>query len=160
MYCTGIQKIEFGEIAVDGGCATTFDRLGDTRTGTLNINASDDQTQDITVEEKDDPIMQTVSTKGTQDISWSMVDWDNDILMAVFGGAVVNTQWQAPDQSPDVEKSLKITPRSGKPYIWPRVKTTAKVNYDSQGKIFQLDVTCRKLKPAKAGVSSFMWGEP
>ena len=160
MLVTGIQKIEFGEIAPDGGVATTFDALGRTREGTLSFNAADDQTQDINVEEQDDPVMQVVTTKGTLDIGWSMVDWDTDVMIALFGGSVVNNQWQAPDQSPTIEKSLKITPRDGKPFIYPRVKATAKVNYDSTGKIFQLDVTCRKLKPEKTGEPGFMWGEP
>jgi len=158
MLCKGIQTIEFGEIASDGGVATTFDVLGRTRENTLQFNAADDQTQDIMVEEQDDPVAQTVTTKGTLDISWSMVDWDTDVLIALFGGTVVNNQWQAPDQSPTVEKSLKITPMDGNPFTYPRVKVTTKVNYDSQGKIFQLDVSCRKLKPEKAGESSFMWG--
>ena len=159
-YVTGIQKIEFGEIAPDGGCATVFAALGYTREGTLAFNVSDDQTQDINVEELDDPIMQTVTTKGTTDISYSMTDFDNDNMVSVFGGQVVNNQYQAPDQTPVVEKSLKITPRTGKPFIYPRVKMTGKINYDSTGKIFQIDVTCRKLKPEKVGVPSFMWGEP
>jgi len=159
MLCTGIFEIGFGTIASDGGVAPTFARLGRTREGTLAFNASDDQTQDINVEEQDDPIMQTVTTKGTLDISWSMVDWDDTILTSVLGGTVVNNQWQAPDQSPDVEKSLRVKPKSGKPFIYPRVKVTGKVNYDSTGKIFQLDITCRKLKPEKAGTPSFMWGE-
>ena len=158
MLCTGIFGIEFGDIEADGGVAQAFGALGRTREGTLQFNAADDQTQDITVEEQDDPIMQTIASKGTLDINWSMVDWDDDVMMALFGGSVVNTQWQAPDQSPTVEKSLRITPKDGKPFTFPRVKTTAKVNYDSQGKIFQLDVTCRKLKPEKAGEPGMTWG--
>jgi hypothetical protein len=158
-YCTGIFKIEFGDIPPDGGLAASFAALGYTREGTLAFNVTDDQTQDINVEELDDPIMQTVTTKGTTDISWSQVDWDNDVMLAYFGGAVVNNQWQAPEQSPTLEKALKITPKDGKPFIYPRVKVTAKVNYDSTGKIFQLDVTCRKLKPEKTGISAFMWGD-
>jgi hypothetical protein len=159
MLVTGIFGIEVGEIAPDGGVATSFAALGRTREGTLAFNAADDQTQDIMVEEQDDPVMQTVTSKGTLDVSWSMVDWDADVMTALFGGSVVNDQWQAPDQSPTVEKSLKIRPKDGKPFIYPRVKMTGKVNYDSQGKIFQLDVTCRKLKPEKVGQSAFMWGE-
>ena len=160
MYCTGIFGIEFGDIAPDGGVASAFAALGQTRQGTLAFNAADDQTQDIFVEEQDDPIMQTVTTKGTLDISWSMVDWDTDIMIALFGGVEVNGQWQAPPQTPTLEKSLKIRPKDGKPFIYPRVKTTGKVNYDSTGKIFQIDVTCRKLTPEKVGEPPFMWGEP
>ena len=160
MLCTGIFAIEFGDIESDGGCATTFDALGRTRKGTLAFNAADDQTQDINVEEQDDPIMQTVTTKGALDISWSMVDWDTDIMIALFGGTEVNGQWQAPPQSPTVEKSLKIKPKDGKPFIYPRTKVTGKVNYDSTGKIFQVDITCRKLTPEKVGEPPFMWGEP
>ena len=158
MLCTGIFGIEFGDIAMDGGVATTFATLGRTREGSLAFNASDDQTQDIMVEEQDDPVMQTVTSKGTLDVSWSMVDWDPDIMVAVFGGIVVGGQWQAPDQSPTLEQSLRITPKDGNAFTYPRVKVTGKVNYDSTGKIFQIDVTCRKLKPEKAGTPSFMWG--
>ena len=92
MLCTGIFSIEVGAIASDGGVSTTFAPLGRTREGTLAFNASDDQTQDINVEEQDDPIMQTVTTKGTLDISWSMTDWENSILTSIFAGSVVNNQ--------------------------------------------------------------------
>jgi hypothetical protein len=160
MLCTGIFGIKFGDIAADGGIATGFAALGRTREGTLAFNASDDQTQDINVEEQDDPVMQTVTTKGTLDLNWSMVDWDNDVMISVFGGQVVNGQWQAPDQTPTVEKSLRVEPKDGKAFIYPRVKVTGKVNYDSTGKIFQIDITCRKLKPNKAGTPGFMWGDP
>jgi hypothetical protein len=158
MLCKGIFGIQVGAIQTDGGVATAFAALGRTREGTLAFNATDDQTQDINVEEQDDPVDQTITTKGTLDISWSMVDWDADVLQSVFGGTVVNDVWQAPDQSPTVEKSLKITPRDGNPFTYPRVKMTGKVNYDSTGKIFQIDVTCRKLQPTKAGTPNFMWG--
>ena len=159
MLVTGIKQIAFGDIEADGGEATTYDTLGRTREGTISFNAADDQTQDINVEEQDDPVMQVITTKGTLDISYSMVDWSDDILIALLGGSVVNNQWQAPEQSPTIEKSFKITPRDGNPFIYPRVKVTTKVNYDSTGKIFQLDVTCRKLKPTKAGEPGFKWGE-
>jgi len=160
MLCTGIFGIKFGDIASDGGIATSFAALGRTREGTLAFNVTDPQTQDITVEEQDDPVMQTETAKGTTDASWSMVDWENAVMMSIFGGAVVNGQWQAPDKSPKIEKSLRIEPEAGNAFIYPRVKVTAKVNYDSSGKIFQIDITCRKLQPEKAGTPSFMWGDP
>ena len=160
MTCKGIFSIEFGDIAPDGGVATTFERWGRTRENTLAFSPSDAQTTDINVEEEDDPIDQVETSKKTLDISWSQVDWDDDVLISYFGGAVVNNQWQAPDQSPLVEKSLRIKPKSGKAFIYPRVKVTANENYDSSGKLFQLDIKCRKLKPEKAGVGAFMWGEP
>jgi len=159
MLVSGIFKIELGTIANDGGCATTFAALGRTREGTLSIDTTDDQTNDIKVEEQDEPVLQTISSKGTLDVKWSMVDWDTDVMTALFGGSVVSGQWQAPDQSPTVEKSLRITPKDGKPFIFPRVKVSAKINYNASDKLFMLELTCRKLKPEKAGEPGLMWGE-
>ena len=160
MVVTGIFGIEFGDIAPDGGVATTFAALGRTRENTLAFSPTEAQSTDITVEEEDDPIKRVITSKKLLDITWSMVDWSNDVLIALFGGTEVNGQWQSPDQSPTVEKSLKIKPKDGKPFIYPRVDVTANENYDSTGKIFQLAIKCRKLKPEKVGTSAFMWGEP
>jgi hypothetical protein len=97
---------------------------------------------------------------GGLQLQWSLTDWDADVLTALWGGTVVDEQWQEPAVLPTVEKSLRIEPREGKPFIYPRVQLTAQIQYDTTGKIFQIQVTADKLQPAKAGTPAFMWGDP
>jgi len=158
MIVKGITSIEFGDIAVDGGVATTFAALGRTRRDTFSFNPTDAQTTNIEVEEQDDPIDIIVNTPASLSMQWSQVDWDTDVLEEIWGGATVNGQWQAPDQEATVEKSLKVTPQTGNAFTFPRVKLTAVPQYDTTGKMFQLQITAQRLQPEKAGTPKMMWG--
>ena len=93
-------------------------------------------------------------------ITWNVTDWDTDILQELWGGTVVDGQWREPALIPTIERSLRIEPRQGKPFIYPRVQLTAQIQYDTTGKILQIAVTADKLAPMKAGTPAFLWGDP
>lgn len=158
-YQVLINAIKVGEIAADGGVATAFAALGRTRKDTLAFNVTQPTFQKIMVEEQDTPVLNVMTEPGGLQIQWTLVDWDTDVLTSLWGGAVVNGQWQEPDAVPIVEKSLRIEPKAGKPFIYPRVQLTAQIAYDTTGKIFQIAVTADKLQPLKAGTPAFMWGD-
>jgi hypothetical protein len=159
-YQVLINAIKVGDIASDGGIATSFAPLGRTRKDTLTFNVTAPTKQKIFVEEQKNPILNVTTEEGTLQMQWTLVDWDNAVMLALWGGAVVNGQWQEPDTLPVIEKSLRIEPKTGKPFIYPRCEITAQIEYDTTGKIFQIVVTAEKLQPDKAGVSAFMWGDP
>ena len=159
-YQVLINAIKVGAIAPDGGEATVYAPLGRTRKDTLTFNVTAPTKQKIFVEEQKTPILNVTTEEGTTQMQWKLVDWDNDVLTGLWGGAVVNGQWQEPDVLPTIEKSLRIEPKTGKPFIYPRCEITAQIEYDTTGKIFQIAVTAEKLQPDKTGVPAFMWGDP
>ncbi|MDR1454109.1 MAG: hypothetical protein LBJ01_00500 [Tannerella sp.] len=159
-YQVLINAIKVGIIASDGGVATSFAALGNTRKDTLSFNTTAPTFQKIMVEERDTPILNVMTDPGGLQMQWALTDWDADILTALWGGTVVDEQWLEPAILPTVEKSLRIEPRQGKPFIYPRVQLTAQIQYDTTGKIFQIQVTADKLQPMKAGTPAFMWGDP
>jgi hypothetical protein len=158
-YQVLINAIKVGDIASNGGIATTFAALGNTRKDTLTFNPTAPTFEKIKVEEKDSPILNVTTDPGGLQIQWTLTDWDADILVELWGGTVVNDQWQEPDTLPIVEKSLRIEPKQGKPFIFPRCQLTAQIQYDTTGKIFQIVVTAEKLQPTKSGTPAFMWGD-
>lgn len=159
-YQVLISAIKVGNIASDGGVATAFASLGNTRKDTLTFNTTQPTKQKVFVEEQDSPILNVTTEAGSTTMSWSLVDWDSDVLVDLWGGAVVDDQWQEPATLPTVEKSLRIEPRQGKPFIFPRCEITAQIEYDTTGKIFQIAVTAEKLAPTLVGTPAFMWGDP
>jgi hypothetical protein len=158
-YQVKIKAIEVGDIESDGGVATTFAALGNTRRDTLAFNPTAPTFEKIHVEEQDTPVLNVMTDAGGLQLAWTLVDWDADVLTELWGGTTVNGQWQEPDIIPTVEKSLRIEPREGKPFIYPRVQLSAQIQYDTTGKLFQIAVTAEKLQPGKAGTPAFMWGE-
>jgi hypothetical protein len=159
-YQVLINAIKVGDIAPDGGVATVFAALGRTRKDTLTFNVTQPTKQKIFVEEQKSPILNVTTEEGTMNMQWKLTDWDADLLVSLWGGSVVNGQWQEPDVQPVIEKSLRIEPRTGKPFIFPRCEITAQIEYDTTGKLFQIIVTAEKLQPDKAGTPAFMWGDP
>jgi hypothetical protein len=155
-----IKNILVGTIASDGGVATVFASLGYTRKDTLVYNTTAPTFQPIEAEEIDTPALNVKTASEKVQIQWNIFQWDVDVLTSIWGGTVVDGQWQAPDASPTVEKSLRIEPRDGKPFIYPRVQLTAQVQYDTTGKIFQIAMSADVLQPLKAGTPSWMWGDP
>jgi hypothetical protein len=154
-----INAIKFGEIANDGGVASTFAELGRVRKDTLNFNPQPPTKEKIFVEEQDSPVLSVTTAAATLTMSFSIVDWSPEILQALWGGTVVGDQWQEPAVLPTVEKSLRIEPRVGKPFIYPRCEITANIEYDTTGKIFQIAVSAEKLQPNKVGEPALMIGD-
>jgi hypothetical protein len=160
MFQVLINAIKVGEIAPDGGEATTYAALGRTRKDTLTFTPTAATKQKIFAEEQKNPVLNVTTEESSLSLGWSLIDWEVDVLTELWGGSVVNGQWQEPDTLPTVEKSLRIEPKVGKPFIYPRVEITADIEYDTTGKIFQIAVKAEKLQPNKAGTPAFMWGDP
>jgi hypothetical protein len=135
-YQVKIKAIEVGDIESDGGVATTFAALGNTRRDTLAFNPTAPTFEKIHVEEQDTPVLNVMTGTGGLQLNRTLVDRDADVLTELWGGTVVNGQWQEPDIIPTVEKSLRIEPRQGRPFIFPRVQLLVQIQYDTTGKAF------------------------
>jgi len=160
MFQVGISAIKWGNLASDGDVAPTFEEVGNTYKNVLSMNTTDDTTEDVYIEEADDPVLTVTTQKGYQELTWQTIDWTTDKLVAVFGGTVVNDQWKADANAPIVEKSLRIEPREGNPYIYPRVRLYPTVTKENSGAgLWLLNIRARVMKPTKAGVPTWMWGD-
>lgn len=154
-----LEKLEVGSIAADGGVSTTFAALGRTFKDSASITQEDSEMHDFEVEEQDDPVASVLVKKGSTTIKWELIDWDVDVLETLWGGTVNAGVWHEPDVLPEVEQSVRLTPKIGKPFTYPRCKVTAKIEYTAgRTGIARIIVTAKKLKPTKAGEPAFMWG--
>lgn len=161
-YLTGIAKIEIGDIAVDGGPATAFATVGMIYRDTARMEQAEGEVFEHEVEDVDDPVVM-VPTKGRTTIEWVVVDFTPSNLVKVLGGAVTGTapneKWEGPDTAVVIEKSVKLTPKTGKAITLPRVSLRARINYAlSKSGIAQVIITGTVLQPAKTGVKSIIFG--
>ena len=157
---TGISKIEIGDIAVDGGVSTSFAVLGNTYKDTATLEQAEGEVIEHEVEEAEDPVV-IVPTKGRTTIQFSIIDFTPATLVKVLGGAVTGVapaeKWEAPDVASIIEKSVKITPKSGVPITMPRVSLRARVTYPlTRAGIAQVVITGTVLQPDKVGTKSII----
>lgn len=156
---TGIGKIEFGEIAADGGVSTTFAAWGYTLEGSAAINTDDPTETEFKVEEID-AALDTDVTAGKMSLTLTIADPDEETLVNIFGGAKTGTGaatvYTFPTANPVVEKSIKVTPKKGLGIIVPRAKLTGKFSSEvGRGKLLGIEITGTILQPTKSGVGKF-----
>jgi len=155
-----MTSIEVGPPEADGGLSKQMAPLGRTYRETASITQEENTIQDFEVEEQDEPVISIVTKKGVTNIKWDVVDFDPLDIKKVWGGEVVNDSWHETGELPKVEMSVKLTPKVGKPFIFPRCLVSAVLVYNvTRTDIARIRVTARKLKPEKAGVPSLIWGD-
>jgi hypothetical protein len=161
-YLTGIAKIEIGEIAADGGPATVFETVGQIYKDTARMEQAEGDVVEHQVEESDDPVVM-VPSKGKTTLEWGVIDFTPANLVKILGGAVTGTapneKWEAPDTAVTIEKSVKITPKTGKPITMPRVSLRSRINYAlSKSGIAQVIIAGTVLQPTKTGIKPIIVG--
>jgi hypothetical protein len=158
VYTIGLAKIEIGAIANDGGMGTILAQLGYTNQDSCTLTQEDPETTDFYAEEQDDPVV-SFSKAGKTTFSFSIMNPDVNVLAALLGGTIVEAEgkepvWNAPATMPDIEKSVKITPKQGLVFEIPRMKIAAKINGQfSKSNVFVIDVAGTVLQPAKANAA-------
>jgi hypothetical protein len=158
----GVASIQIGAIASDGDVSTTFAALGVTYKDTADITQTQDSDTEHTCEESDEPFVIVPGIKKTA-IKWSITDATPATLAAILGGTATGTapadSWTAPATTSIVEKSVKITPFSGKVITFPRVSLKATIDYKLQRSgILKVNIEGRVLTPTKAGVAAIKLG--
>ena len=156
----GLASIKIGDIAADGDMGTVLDVLGDTLEDSCKINFEDAEKTEFFVEEKDDPFYVEYKL-GAIEISFQIPEYTLETVVKVFGGTITgsgaNKQFNAPNTSVTIEKSLEITPKKGYVMRFPRVSITGKFTSDIGRKnMLSLDVKGVVLTPKKDNVSRFM----
>lgn len=159
LFNLGVAKIEVSVLAVDGGVGTAFAPLGLTQEGTTKINFADGTTTDLMVEELD-TAADSVSQAGEKTIEFVIANPDEDTLVALIGGTKTGTgptaTYTAPATTTVIERSVKITPKKGLGFIFPRVLITARPTSDlGKNTWMGLTVTGKVLAPTKTDVSDW-----
>jgi len=154
----GVSSIQISDIAVDGDVGTTFASLGNTYKDTAEITQEQDADIEHEYEELDEPGEIVPGVKKTK-LKWIVTDFTPANLVKTLGGTTTGTApddvWIAPATSSINEKSVKVTPKSGKPITYARVALRATYNYKlTRSGIAQLTIEGRVLAPKKAGVAS------
>ncbi len=154
-------------MAADGDVGTVFAPLGQTYQDSCKLMTDDPEVTEHYSEESEDPIV-VRQKKGKTTVTFQVMDPDTTTLTAVFGGTITGTgaagspkTWKAPDVTPQIERSIKITPLQGMVITIPRASIRAKIESDVSRKgIFLISITGVALKPNKAGVGSLWAAEP
>jgi len=158
----GVASIQIGAIASDGDVSTTFAPLGVTYKETAEFTQTQDADTEHICEEADEPFAIVPGVKKTT-IKFAITDVTPATLVSILGGTATGTApndtWTSPSTSDILEKSVKITPKSGKVITLPRVSLKATIDYKlSRAGILKVNIEGRVLTPTKAGVSAIKIG--
>ena len=154
----GVASIHIGTIAADGDVSAAFATAGTIYKDTAEITQEQDADTEHFCEESDDAFAIVPGAKKTK-IKWAITDFTPAALVALLGGTATGTapndSWTAPATSEIIEKSVKITPKSGKVITLPRVSLRAMINYKlAKAGIAQVMVEGTVMTPTKAGVAA------
>lgn len=158
----GVASIHIGTIAVDGDVSTAFATSGSIYKDTAEIAQEQEADIEHFCEESDDAFAIVPGAKKTK-IKWAITDFTPTALAALLGGTAAgvapNDTWVAPATTEIIEKSVKITPKSGKVITMPRVSLKATINYKlAKAGIAQVMVEGTVMTPTKAGVAAIKLG--
>ena len=158
----GVSKIEIGAIAVDGDVSAAFASPGIIYKDTAEIMQEQEADTEHFCEESDEAFAIVPGAKKTK-IKFAVTDFTPAALAVLLGGTATGVapadSWTAPATTEIIEKSVKITPKSGKVITLPRVSLRATINYKlAKSGIAQVMVEGTVMTPTKTGVAAIKIG--
>jgi hypothetical protein len=161
----GLTKIEFGEVAGDGGMGTSLTQYADTEKDTVKLTSTDPETKEFLVNEKVDPIKIITTKDSVKTIELGMYDMSGSVLAAFMGGTatayaagppVVHATYTPPSTTQDIERSIRLTTDTG--HIFEVVRGKLSSNFDwafTRSDLGRLKVKITILAPTKANTDAF-----
>ncbi len=161
----GLSGILFGEVQPGGGMPDDMTQIARTLKGTANFTTEQDQTQDFYCEEYPDaPEESVVSEKGLKNLTFNIMEWDNDVLVTIFGGTkkTVNVKnlageeksvekYVAPKEYVEIEKAVRVLTPYNVGFDIPRAKILARFVWNlTRTEIAQIEIVARAMAPAGA----------
>ncbi len=157
----GLKKALFGEVNPAGGMPVELKQLAKTLKGTASFNTEADQTQEFFSEEEPDvPEEIVVTASGLKQIKLNFMEWDNEVLVSMFGGKVKKEdvsidgktynvdKYKAPRSTVQVEKAIRVISRYNTVIDIPRAKVLARFIWNlTNTEIAQIEVTASCLSP-------------
>jgi hypothetical protein len=163
----GLKKILVGNVAASGmPVEADMEQLGRTLKGTANFTTAQDTVQDFWCEEEPEaPVESVTSEFGLKNLTFNILEWDNDTLVRVFGGtkkdvpniivdgtARTLSKYVPPRGSAEVELAVRVITPYKKGIDIPRAKITARFIWNlSRTEIAQVEVVARALTPVSPG---------
>ena len=175
---TGLKKALFGDVPEAGGMPEGMVQLARTGKGTASFTTEMDTVQDIYCEEEPAVPMESLSSDpGIKQVKLNFVEFDNEALIAVFGGtegaeADVTIdgktysvkKYNAPSEMVQIEKSVRIITRNDNVIDIPRALVTARFQWNlTNNELAQVEVTAKVLAPIGANdapYSIYKLGKP
>jgi len=167
----GLTAILFGDVVPSGGMPTTMTPIARTLKGTASFTTEQDTTADFYCEEfPDAPEESVVSEKGLKNLVFNLMEWDNQVLVQVFGGttkagvsitdAEGNThsvdKYVAPKEYVEIEKALRVITPYNVGFDIPRAKILARFIWNlTRTEIAQIEVTARAMSPGGASDGTY-----
>ena len=158
----GLKKIEFGEIAADGGVSAAFSQWGvtpDDETAQFTVGKPD--IKEFRSIENDDPEFVFESKKGTAKFEGSMFDVSAATLEKAMGGTVVAGVYSSPSETFSLEQSVKAETITGNVITAVRCKVVFWLTWNfKKDNIAKLSYEATVLKPTKAATPSWTIADP
>ncbi|RHO65713.1 hypothetical protein DW083_20285 [Parabacteroides sp. AF48-14] len=175
---TGLKKALFGDVPEAGGMPEELVQLGRTYKGSASFTTEADTVQDIYCEEEPAVPMESISSDpGIKQVKLNLAEFDNEALIAVFGGTEGEAEdvtvdgkkysvkrYKAPSDMVQIEKSVRIITRNDNVIDIPRALVTARFQWNlTSNDIAQIEITAKILAPigaSDAPYSIYKLGEP
>lgn len=152
-YTYGLTGIETANLAGDGGPGTTFTTIGYTVPNSTKFVTNRGTATEKSCEELSSPLV-SIPGDETMEVQTQVIVDSADKLLALLGGTVVSGKWSKPDSKPVIEKTVKLTPKSGLTFTVNRGSFDGALNatLSKTGDLFYVDLIIKVLQPTKSGV--------
>ncbi len=157
VFTLGLSSIDAGTVPADGSMQTdaNLTNYGYTNQNSAKLTMETPDKTEFHAEEVDDPVL--ISQKaGAVTVEWDIMNPSPETLVAFCGGTASkssqsltdNDTWEAPDDVPNIEKSIKVTPKQGFIVKMPRANVIGTVSGNfTTGELLLLHVVATALKP-------------
>lgn len=159
----GLTRVEFADLAPDGGPGTVFQALGYTwRDEEIVLLEEDPEVTDLFSHELDDSLDRQV-TGGAKELTFNVVDPNLQTYVKVFGGSITGSGASAVYSMPSKKyvayKTVRIVPEKGDVYTINRAQVVGTLDANfSRGDVVTVAISAAVLIPTKAGVPSITVG--
>lgn len=158
----GLKIATFGEVNQSGGMPDTMKQLARTMKGTASFTTEADTTTDFYCEEEASaPVESVVNEPGLKHIKLNFLEWDNDVLVEIFGGTIQKEQevviegktyivdkYQAPRDTVTVYKAVRAISINNVVIEIPNAQVTARFVWNlTRTDIAQIEVTAKAMAP-------------
>ena len=102
----GMKQILMADVSASGGMPEAdLKQIARTLKGTANFTTEQAQTQEFYCEEQPGvPVESVIYEKGLTSLTFNLLEWDNNVLISVFGGSTKTVSVTIGDTSKSVEK--------------------------------------------------------
>lgn len=174
----GLKKALFGEVNPKDGMPTEMKQLARTFKGTASFTTEADTVTNFYSEEEPTVPVETVSSEtGLKQVKLNFIEWDNDVLVEVFGGSIAKAQevtiegkkytvdkFKAPRDVVQIEKALRVLTRYNVVIDIPRAKILARFIWNlAADQIAQIEITATAMSSASeedGAYEIYKLGEP